>query len=120
MRDLKVCLYSDGSSQRVGAVVDDRVYDAVAHMNSVLSNEKPKIHQTLTEKMKRLVDILPDLNLNDDENLVFEQEPIRQLVAEQQLMMYEHDGFWQPMDTIRERDILNDYWNTGSAPWKTW
>ena len=68
--------------QRTNMAVYDRVYDAVAHMNSVLSNEKPKIHQTLTEKMKRLVDILPDLNLNDDENLEeIRQEIIKELLS---------------------------------------
>ena len=68
--------------QRTNRAVYDRVHDAVAHMNSVLSNEKPKIHETLTEKMKRLVDILPDLNLNDDENLEeIRQEIIKELLS---------------------------------------
>jgi glucose-1-phosphate cytidylyltransferase len=55
--------------------------------------------------------------LDDDENLVFEQEPIRQLVKDQQLMMYEHDGFWQPMDTSREYILLNSLYESREAPW---
>lgn len=56
--------------------------------------------------------------LSEDENLVFEQEPMRQLVADQQLMVYKHDGFWQCMDTYRDYQLLNHMWQRGEAPWK--
>ena len=55
--------------------------------------------------------------LDDREDLVFEQEPIRQLVMDRQLMMFEHDGFWQPMDTSREYRLLNSLYENGNAPW---
>lgn len=55
--------------------------------------------------------------LDDSEGLVFEQGPIRQLVEDEQLMMYEHDGFWQPMDTSREYQLLNSLYESGDAPW---
>jgi len=55
--------------------------------------------------------------LDDREDLVFEQQPIRSLVQDRQLMMYEHDGFWQPMDTSREYQLLNSMYENGSAPW---
>ena len=55
--------------------------------------------------------------LDDNEDLVFEQEPIHQLVKDKQLMMYEHDGFWQPMDTSREYQLLNSLYDKGKAPW---
>jgi len=55
--------------------------------------------------------------LDDREDLVFEQEPIRKLVNDGQLMMYEHDGFWQPMDTSREYQLLNSLYLNGKAPW---
>ena len=48
---------------------------------------------------------------------VFEEEPLRQLVVDQQLMMYKHDGFWQPMDTSREYQLLNSLYESGEAPW---
>jgi glucose-1-phosphate cytidylyltransferase len=48
---------------------------------------------------------------------VWEQAPLRQLAAEGQLMSYEHDGFWQPMDTLREKQLLEELWAGGSAPW---
>jgi glucose-1-phosphate cytidylyltransferase len=58
--------------------------------------------------------------LNDDEGLVFEQQPMRSLVGDQQLMVFEHDGFWQPMDTSREYQLLNSLYEKGEAPWVRW
>lgn len=55
--------------------------------------------------------------LNDREDLVFEVGPIRQLVKDRQLMMFDHDGFWQPMDTSREYQLLNSLYDSGNAPW---
>ncbi|MCS6763623.1 MAG: glucose-1-phosphate cytidylyltransferase [Candidatus Protistobacter heckmanni] len=55
--------------------------------------------------------------LDDREDLMFEQEPMARLVADRQLAMYQHDGFWQPMDTSREYQLLNAIYAKGSAPW---
>jgi glucose-1-phosphate cytidylyltransferase len=48
---------------------------------------------------------------------IWEREPLQTLAAEGQLSAYQHDGFWQPMDTLRERDLLEQQWATGKAPW---
>jgi len=53
-------------------------------------------------------------------NSVLEQEPLMQLAREGQLMAFKHSGFWQPMDTYRETLMLNEIWESGEAPWKTW
>jgi glucose-1-phosphate cytidylyltransferase len=58
--------------------------------------------------------------LNEGEDLVFEQEPLRKLVSEGELMVYKHDTFWQPMDTSREYQLLNDLYEQGKAPWVRW
>ena len=58
--------------------------------------------------------------LNDDEELVFEQQPMRSLVGDKQLMVFEHDGFWQPMDTSRDYQLLNSVYAKGDAPWVRW
>ena len=57
---------------------------------------------------------------NAGEGCVLEQEPLRKLAADGQLMVYPHDGFWQPMDTYREWKLLNELWKSGRAPWKVW
>ena len=58
--------------------------------------------------------------LDNDDELVFEQEPMRRLVEEGNLKVFEHDGFWQPMDTSREYQILNALFTRGEAPWVRW
>lgn len=55
--------------------------------------------------------------LDDREDLVFEIEPMRRLVEDAQMMVYEHDGFWQPMDTYRDYMLLNSMVSRGEAPW---
>ena len=55
--------------------------------------------------------------LSEAEDLIFEREPLQRLSHEGQLVMYEHSGFWQPMDTYREWKLLNDLWHSGNAPW---
>jgi glucose-1-phosphate cytidylyltransferase len=61
-----------------------------------------------------------DTMLDDREDLILEREPMQRLAAAGELMMYRHEGFWQPMDTPREFLLLNDLWAAGKAPWKIW
>ena len=60
------------------------------------------------------------LDLIDGDDTRWEDEPLTRLAVEDQLRAYEHHGFWQPMDTVRERNLLEDLWASGGAPWKTW
>ena len=55
-----------------------------------------------------------------DDDLVLEQEPLAELASRGELVAYQHEGFWQPMDTYRESLMLNEMWDSGSAPWKVW
>jgi glucose-1-phosphate cytidylyltransferase len=56
----------------------------------------------------------------DADETQFEKEPMERLAAEGQLMAYRHEGFWQCMDTMREKKILEDLWDSGNAPWRSW
>jgi len=56
----------------------------------------------------------------DGDQTLWEREPLERLAADGQLMAYRHDGFWQPMDTLREKRVLEDLWAGGAAPWKVW
>jgi glucose-1-phosphate cytidylyltransferase len=58
--------------------------------------------------------------LGDRDDAVFEQAPLRELVRDRQLMVYEHDGFWQCMDTYRDWQLLNGLVGSGKAPWVSW
>jgi len=60
------------------------------------------------------------LNYLTDDGTIWEQEPLMKLAAEGQLMAYEHAGFWQPMDTLRDKLLLEELWDNGRAPWKIW
>jgi glucose-1-phosphate cytidylyltransferase len=51
---------------------------------------------------------------------ILEKDPLENLCRDGQLMAYKHEGFWHPMDTVRDRDYLNEQWKTGQAPWKIW
>lgn len=55
-----------------------------------------------------------------DDSTVWEREPLSALAAAGELMAYPHDGFWQPMDTLRDRVLLEALWEEGKAPWKVW
>ena len=58
-----------------------------------------------------------DRYLTTDPDLVFEREPMCRAVADGQLQVFRHEGFWQCMDTPREHTLLNELWRSGSAPW---
>ena len=55
-----------------------------------------------------------------DDTVIFEREPLEQIAKEGQLMCYRHKGFWQCMDTLRDKERLENLWSTGNAPWKIW
>ena len=55
-----------------------------------------------------------------DDSTVWEQEPLKGLANDGQLSAYHHGGFWQPMDTLRDRNLLEKLWSAGKAPWKVW
>jgi glucose-1-phosphate cytidylyltransferase len=63
----------------------------------------------------------PDvLDYIDSDATVWEQKPLQRLANENQLSAYKHDGFWQNMDTLRDKIYLEDLWAKGNAPWKIW
>jgi glucose-1-phosphate cytidylyltransferase len=60
------------------------------------------------------------LDLIEGDDTPWESAPLATLTKRNQLMAYEHNGFWQPMDTLREKILLEDLWASGQAPWKIW
>lgn len=54
------------------------------------------------------------------DDTVWEQQPLQRLADDGQLMAFEHQGFWQPMDTLRDKHLLEELWASGNAPWKKW
>jgi glucose-1-phosphate cytidylyltransferase len=60
------------------------------------------------------------LELIGGDATVWEREPLERLARERQLAAYLHRGFWQPMDTLRDKNHLEELWASGKAPWKRW
>ena len=83
-------------------------------------NEKPQMEEAYINGGfmvcdHRLFDYLPD-----DPGMMFERQPITDLVRDGELNSYKHESFWQPMDTYQEAQYLNRLWQDGVAPWKLW
>lgn len=97
-------------------------FGELMHSNGVITefNEKPQATDGLISggffvASPKLFDYL-----GNNEDLIFEQEPMRNIVRDKELMVFEHHGFWQPMDTSREYQLLNLMYNKGDAPWVRW
>ncbi len=60
------------------------------------------------------------LELLSDDQTVWEREPLERLAEAGQLRAFKHEGFWQPMDTLRDKNLLDELWHSGQAPWKVW
>ena len=60
------------------------------------------------------------IDLIKDDQVKWEEEPLNNLAKNKQLYAFKHNGFWQPMDTLREKIMLNQLWDKGTAPWKIW
>lgn len=60
------------------------------------------------------------LDLIDSDDSIWEGDALARLIARDQLAAFQHTGFWRPMDTLRDKTILEELWNSGTAPWKTW
>jgi glucose-1-phosphate cytidylyltransferase len=63
---------------------------------------------------KRVIDLIPG------DSTIWEREPLQNLAARDQLAAFKHSGFWQPMDTLRDKLILEELWTSGKAPWQLW
>jgi glucose-1-phosphate cytidylyltransferase len=88
--------------------------------NKVLSfKEKPKgdggmINGGFFVLSPKVIDLIPD------DDCIWEREPLEKLADDGQLSAFEHEGFWQPMDTLRDKTHLEELWQSGRAPWKVW
>ena len=60
------------------------------------------------------------LDYIEGDETIWERSPMERLAADGQLMAFRHEGFWEPMDTIREKHLLEQLWHAGKAPWKIW
>jgi glucose-1-phosphate cytidylyltransferase len=60
------------------------------------------------------------IDLISNDSTIWEREPLESLAGQGQLSVFQHTGFWQPMDTLRDKTHLEELWLSGKAPWKVW
>ena len=60
------------------------------------------------------------IDLIEGDLTIWEQEPLQTLAKSGELSAFHHTGFWQPMDTLRDKSMLENLWDSGNAPWKVW
>ena len=93
--------------------------DIAAHRQVMSFKEKPKGDGAMINGGYFVLSPKVLKYLKDDDT-VWEQEPLMNLAADGELMAWEHPGFWQPMDTLRDKHHLEELWDSGTAPWKVW
>jgi glucose-1-phosphate cytidylyltransferase len=109
-----------GRLATVTSVVEPGRFGDLAIVDGVVDRfvEKPKVGRWINGGFFLLDP--STLELVDDDSTVWEREPLERLSADRQLAAFEHRGFWQPMDTLRDRMLLEDLYASGNAPWKVW
>ena len=95
-------------------VLDINKYGAVKSFREKNKNDGAKINAGFMVLNKEIFKYLKD------DTTVLEAEPLEQLAKDNELMSYDHKGFWQCMDSLKEKEMLEDMWKDGSAPWKLW
>ena len=110
-----------GKIATLSAVAPPGRFGALSMSDSYVDafSEKPKGDNALVNGgffvlSKKVMDYLP----GDD--CIFENQPLEQLAKQKQLKAYHHDGFWQPMDTLRDKRYLEMLWDSGAPPWRNW
>lgn len=83
-------------------------------------NEKPQVTEGLINGGFFVFDKTFFKYLQEDDNCYLEKEPLENLAADGELMVYPHEGFWQCVDTYRELELLNNQWKSRNPPWKVW
>jgi len=100
-------------AQRFG-VLDVKADNSIADFKEKSENDSSIINGGFMVMNPEIFDLL------DGDSCVFEKKPLETLAATGQLMAYKHDGFWQCMDTQRDKLLLEKLWESGNAPWKLW
>lgn len=112
---------SHGKQATVTAVTPPGRYGALTQHDDQVTGflEKPRgdgaaINGGFFVLSPKVLDLIPH------DSTSWEGAPLMQLAQSGELMAYNHQGFWQPMDTLREKNLLEELWQTGKAPWKVW
>ena len=113
--------YNQGVQATIGAVYSPGRFGAlgIANHKVTVFKEKPKGDGSMINGGFFVLSpsVIP---LIKDDSTVWEEGPLESLVRDHQIAAFEHTGFWQPMDTLRDKNQLEALWASGNAPWKSW
>jgi hypothetical protein len=93
---------------------------AATTIETIKTNKTLQSKDTVTLYISRLADNKKVLDYIAGDKTMFEREPLEKLASDGELMCFRHDGFWQCMDTLRDKTRLEKLWESGKAPWKVW
>ena len=112
---------SHGKLATISAVQPPGRYGAIEHEEGLVTGfiEKPKgdgklINGGYFVLSPKVIDYI------EGDNTSWETEPLSKLALDKEVMAFQHHGFWQPMDTLRDKNLLEELWINGKAPWKKW
>ena len=113
--------FRHGKLATITAVKPPGRYGAIEHQNGLVKGfvEKPRGDGGLINGGFFILSPKV-LEFIENDQTSWEGEPLTTLAKIDQMMAFEHDGFWQPMDTLREKNLLEELWSSGNAPWKKW
>jgi len=113
--------FSHGKLATITAVKPPGRYGAIEQLNGLVKGflEKPRGDGGLINGGFFILSPKV-LEFIENDQSSWEGEPLTTLAKIDQMMAFEHDGFWQPMDTLREKNLLEELWSSGNAPWKKW
>jgi glucose-1-phosphate cytidylyltransferase len=123
--DIKNLVEYHKSHGKIGTMTgvhpSSRFGELVIKNNKIVSfNEKPQVKEGLINGGFFVFHKKFFKYLKEDDGCYLEKEPLENLAADGELMVYPHEGFWQCVDTYRELEILNNLWKSSSRPWKVW
>lgn len=123
--DLRALFEFHKSHKKIGTVTgvtpSSRFGELVTKGDMVTTfSEKPHTQQGLINGGFFIFDKRIFNYVSDDDNCIFERIPLERLASDGELMVYQHNGFWQCMDTVRDMNLLTEEWNSGKPAWKVW
>jgi len=123
--DIKNLLAFHTSHKKIATITGvkppSRFGELIAKQNKVIEfSEKPQVASSLINGGFFIFNRDMFRYLSEDDGCILEREPLEKLAKDGELMVYQHTGFWQCMDTLRDVNLLNEYWESGDIPWKVW
>mgnify|MGYP000697648110 CR=1 FL=1 len=100
--------------------VDDLGADSLDTVELVMALEEEFETEIPDEEAEKIQTVQDAIDYIEGDETIWEHEPVEGMVADGQLMGYQHDGFWSCMDTLREKQMLEKLWATNAAPWRIW